>query len=252
MDSALVVLSGGQDSTTCLFKCIHTAGIDRIECVTFDYNQRHRAEIDAASIVRTIAERQWGKPIPHTIKLLGPIFEGQSPLTSSQELETYSDISEMNAVIQDRVEVTFVPGRNAVFAALAYSYAVARGLDTVVLGVSQEDAANYPDCRDAFFIAMHAAMRQATDSTVNFTLPLMYRSKRETVELAMSLPGCMEALAYSHTAYSGEFPPTTQDHATVLRAHGFHLAGVPDPLILRAVRAGLMPLPDTSNYDHLR
>ena len=77
-------------------------------------------------------------------------------------------------------------------------------------------------------------------------------SKADTVRLAMQIPGCMDALAYSHTAYSGEYPPLTQDHATVLRAAGFAAAGVPDPLIVRAWREGLMPLPATMNYDQLR
>jgi 7-cyano-7-deazaguanine synthase len=82
--------------------------------------------------------------------------------------------------------------------------------------------------------------------------PLIFKTKAETVKLANSLPGCMDALAYSHTAYSGEYPPITQDHATVLRAHGFEEAGLPDPLIVRAWREGLMPLPQTPNYASLR
>jgi 7-cyano-7-deazaguanine synthase len=253
MKSALVVLSGGQDSTTCLFKAIHTPEVERIECVTFDYGQRHTAEITAAHKVCQLAAEQWVRKIPHEIKILGPIFEGRSPLTArDQNLEVYADITEMNAIIQNRVELTFVPGRNAVFATLAYSYAVARELDAIILGVSQEDAANYPDCRESFFITLGAAMRLATNVGVKIKTPLMFRSKKQTVELAMTLPGCMDALAYSHTAYSGEFPPVTQDHATVLRAHGFQMAGQPDPLIVRAWKEGKMALPDTSNYDHLR
>ena len=78
--------------------------------------------------------------------------------------------------------------------------------------------------------------------------PLIDYTKAETVELAHTLPGCWNALKYSHTSYAGDYPPLDKNHASVLRAHGFEKAGLPDPLILRAFDEGLMELPETDNY----
>ena len=80
----------------------------------------------------------------------------------------------------------------------------------------------------------------------------MNLKKSETVKLAMELPGCYEALAWSHTSYDGTFPPTDRNHSNVLRAQGFLEADRPDPLVVRAYHEGLMELPDTPNYDWLR
>lgn len=249
--AALVVLSGGQDSTTCLFWALQH--FDIVHTVTFEYSQRHARELAAARIVADMAM------IPVTRQetvSLGPILKGRSPLTNpSEQLETYQSPEQMEAIIGDRVELTFVPMRNALFLVLAANRAAVLGLSHLVTGVCQEDNANYPDCRASFVHATEDMIEEALGlKACGFSIhtPLMNCSKADTVRLAMQLPGCMDALAYSHTAYSGEYPPVTQDHATVLRAKGFADAGVPDPLIVRAWNEGLMELPDTPNYAMLR
>lgn len=80
--------------------------------------------------------------------------------------------------------------------------------------------------------------------------PLMHMSKADTVDLALQLPGCYAALAHTHTAYDGQYPPTGHDHATLLRAKGFEEAGWPDPLVMRAHAEGVMALPKTPNYSN--
>ena len=241
------MLSGGQDSTTCLFWAKRQ--FLSVHAVTFDYGQRHRREIEAAQTVAALAG-----VVSHEIIVVGSVLAGTSPLTDqAAPLETYSSYEEMDQTIGDRIEKTFVPMRNALFLTIAANRAAVMGVPNIVTGVCQQDNANYPDCRASFISAMEDAINEALGSdAIEIHAPLMDMTKAETVKLATQLPGCMEALAHSHTAYSGEYPPLTQDHASVLRARGFEEAGVPDPLIVRAWREGLMPLPGTANYAPLR
>lgn len=247
MSKALVVLSGGQDSTTCLFWAQQQ--FDTVHAVTFDYNQRHRREIEAAQAIAKMAD-----VASHEIVELGPVLKGRSPLTNpTEQLEQYRSHAEMEKIIGDRVELTFVPMRNALFLTLAANRAVCLDTYDLVTGVCEADNANYPDCRLSFIEAQARTVRLALGvDRFDIHTPLIALTKAESIKLAQTLPGCMEAMAYSHTAYDGAYPPAGRDHATVLRAHGFEEAGVPDPLVVRAWREGLMELPVTANYDGLR
>jgi 7-cyano-7-deazaguanine synthase len=247
--AALVVLSGGQDSTTCLF--IAKQEYDVIHAITFDYGQRHRIEIDAARKVAELAGVTTHEiiPVPNCLR-------SASPLTSNNELEQYENAEQMEKVIGNRVELTFVPMRNTLFLTIAVNRAVALGLRDIFTGICQEDNANYPDCREDFRWRFESMVNASLDSNRNAGIcihaPLMYKTKQQTVHLAKKLPGCWEALAYSHTSYDGKYPPTDMNHANVLRAQGFKSAGLADPLVARAWHEGLMELPDTENYDALR
>lgn len=246
MTKALVVLSGGQDSTTCLYWAKNQGCYDEIHAVTFNYNQRHQRELDAA---QAIAQR--AGVASHEIINLGPVLKGLSPLVSENELEQYADFDSLPGGL----EKTFVPMRNQLFLTIAANRAYALGCRTLVTGVCQEDFGGYPDCRRSFIDALEAACNEGTFTgrdgavaSLTIQTPLMDLTKAESVDLAARLPGCFEALAWSHTAYDGEYPPKGNDHATLLRAKGFFEAGRPDPLVVRAVAEGLMDLPETSNY----
>lgn len=250
---ALVVLSGGQDSTTCLFWAVDHYGKENVAATTFNYDQRHAIEIEAAKTVAKLADIHY-----HEVVNVGPILRGTSPLTDpKRQLEQYNSFEEMDAIIGDRVETTFVPMRNALFLTLAANRAVVYGCNVLVTGVCQADNANYPDCRQVFVTQQEKTINAAlgreeyreSDSPLFIKTPLMDMSKCESIRLAMSIPGAFSALAYSHTAYDGQFPPVGKDHATVLRAHGFEEAGVPDPLVVRAASLGLMAWPQTANYN---
>ena len=246
MKKALVVLSGGQDSTTCLFWAKHN--YDEVHAITFDYGQRHVIELLAADKVAKLAGVASHEFVP-----LPNCLRSMSPLTSNSELERYKSYQEMDKVIGNRVELTFVPMRNTLFFTVAANRAVALGCHDLVTGICQQDNANYPDCTEEFRRSLEETFALSLGAFVlNVRAPLMYKSKAQTVMMAKGLPGCWDALAYSHTSYDGKFPPIDMNHSNVLRAQGFLEAGEPDPLVLRAVREKLMPLPLTSNYDDVR
>lgn len=248
-EKALVVLSGGQDSTTCLFWAKQMYA--EVRAISFHYGQRHALELEAAAKVADMAGVPW-----ELVVLPQGILQSTSPLTSSNELERYEDAKQMDAVIGDRRETTFVPMRNALFLTLAANRAEALGITNIVTGVCQMDNANYDDCRQVFIDATEQYINTALGHDhrgtprIRVVTPLMLLTKADTVHLARRLPGCWKALAYSHTSYDGKYPPTDMNHANVLRAAGFEEAGLPDPLVLRAFKEGRMELPMSSNYDN--
>jgi 7-cyano-7-deazaguanine synthase len=255
MDKALVVLSGGQDSTTCLYWAIHN-GFKDIHAITFDYGQRHRLEIEAAKKIVVMANNY--AKVTHEIIPVPNCLRSMSPLTSNNDLERYDNAEQMEKVIGNRRELTFVPMRNALFLTIAANRAEALGSTAIITGVCQMDNANYDDCREVFINATQHYINTALGHDhrgtppIHIETPLMFLDKAATCKLAFNLPGCWDALAYSHTSYDGCYPPTDMNHANVLRADGFEKAGLPDPLVLRAWKEGLMQLPASSNYDPYR
>ena len=228
MTKAMVVLSGGQDSTTCLFWAKQKFA--DVHSITFNYGQKHQLEIESAKKISEMAEVS-----SHQIIDLPNVLKGRSPLTNPDiALETYNDYAEMDKTIGDRVEKTFVPMRNAFFLTLAANYALEKDCFNLVTGVCQGDNANYPDCRQSFITQQEKTVNEALGIN-NFTIhtPLMALSKADIVRLADNLDGCMSAMAYSHTCYSGVFPPCGKCHSCVLRAYGFAEAGIEDPLVAK-------------------
>lgn len=253
---ALVVLSGGQDSTTCLFWAIKQWSVENVHAITFDYSQRHKVEVDAAIKIAGLA----GVADRHEIVRLGDVLISTSPLVpGGGPLEQYKD----HGSLPGGLEKTFVPMRNTLFLTLAANRAYHHRAFNIVTGVCEEDFGGYPDCRLRFIEDIQIAFNESiNESDIEITnlyqgpfkihTPLMHLSKAATVHMAWSLgKECWNALSYSHTSYDGQYPPLGHDHATLLRAKGFEEAGLPDPLILRAHREGLMELPKSPNYDNM-
>jgi 7-cyano-7-deazaguanine synthase len=224
MAKALVVLSGGQDSTTCLFWAKQR--FDDVLALTFDYRQRHSAEIESARRIAKLAK------VEHEIIDLGPIFAGLSPLTDkSRQVETFKDADSLPSGLAD----TFVPGRNILFLTVAANRAYVAGCDALIIGVAQQDYGGYPDCRADFIGKMQVALSSGLEKQVEILTPLMNLTKKEIVQLAQSLPGCLDALAYSLTCYNGAQPPCRKCHSCLLRERGFAEAGIEDPLLAGAL-----------------
>ena len=219
----MVVLSGGQDSVTCLYWAL--AQKRDVVCLTFDYGQRHRLELDCAAKIAELAQ------VPQQVVQLGSLFAGTSPLTDpDQKVEHY----ESAEALPGGLENTFVPGRNLLFLAVAANRAYVENCESLVIGVSQEDFGGYPDCRESFLKSMEVSIREALDRPIKIEAPLLFLDKKKTVEMSFELPGCWRALAHSHTCYEGQCPPCGKCHSCLLRLRGFEQAGRIDPLIERA------------------
>jgi len=217
---ALVVLSGGQDSTTCLYWALDKFGANFVQTLTFDYGQRHRVELECAARIAKFAG------VPN--KML-PIdtFEalGGNALTD-ERVDVHMDVG-----ADSDLPNTFVPGRNIVFLTFAAAYAWQRNIEHLVTGVAQTDYSGYPDCRQETIEAVQSTLRLGMESNIVIHTPLMYRSKKETVLLARDL-GALEAMALTHTCYNGRRPPCGQCPACRLRARGFDQAGIKDPVLV--------------------
>lgn len=249
---ALVVLSGGQDSTTCLFAAIKEGY--EVHTITFDYGQKHRIELESAMAVAALAEVP--RERREVVHLGAGILTGTSPLTNPNvELEQYSD----HKSLPGGLEKTFVPVRNQLFLTVAANRAYVAGCEVLVTGVCQEDNGGYPDCTQAFIDAFARCTNEGTftgkdgaPGPLVIWTPLMNLTKSESVELALDLPGCYAALAYSHTAYDGQYPPIGKDHATLLREKGFEEAATPDPIWLRYACEQQGPARTPLNLERIR
>lgn len=218
-DKALVLLSGGQDSTTCLYWAIERFGRQAVTAISFDYGQRHRIELDcAATIADKAGVRYLCLPI-NTFAALGGDALTETGVDVRGDLDTETGLPN-----------TFVPGRNLIFLSFAAAYAYQRRIRHLVTGVAQTDYSGYPDCRSQTIESMQETLRLGMESDVRVHTPLMHKSKKETVELAREL-GALDAMADTHTCYNGVRPPCGECPACLLRAKGFAEAGVEDPLI---------------------
>ncbi len=216
-EDALVVLSGGQDSTTCLYWAL--GRFRGVRALTFDYGQRHRIEIDCARAIAKAAG------VPHRILPVASLAAlGGNSLTD----ETLAVQTEMPG--DGGLPNSFVPGRNLLFLTLAAAQAWQHDIRHLVTGVAQTDYSGYPDCRAATIAALQQALRLGMEREFVVHTPLMHLSKRETVLLARDC-GALGAMALTHTCYNGRRPPCGSCPACVLRARGFAEAGIEDPLV---------------------
>jgi 7-cyano-7-deazaguanine synthase len=198
--TALVLFSGGQDSTACL-----AWALDRyahVETVGFDYGQRHRVELDCRLIVREELKRRfprWTRKLgdDHVIDLgvLGQLSE--SALTQEREIELQAN----------GLPNTFVPGRNLLFLGFAAALAYRRGASVLVGGMCETDYSGYPDCRDNTMKAMQVALSLGLDSRLTIETPLMFLTKAQTWAFSEAIGGpVLNALivAHTHTCYLGQ------------------------------------------------
>ncbi len=220
-DKALVVLSGGQDSTTCLYWAIARFGHENVASITFDYGQRHRIELDCAREIADFAK------VANVILPIDTFAALGGDALTDANIEVEPGTSENTGLPN-----TFVPGRNLIFLTFAAAFAYQRGITHLVTGVAQTDYSGYPDCREEAVMSLQTALQKGMESDVQIHAPLMHMSKMETVRMAQAL-GALPAMSLTHTCYEGTRPPCGICPACELRAKGFDEAGIDDPLTSR-------------------
>ncbi|MBQ2459382.1 MAG: 7-cyano-7-deazaguanine synthase QueC [Bacteroidaceae bacterium] len=188
--SALVVFSGGQDSTTCLYWA--KTRFERVVALSFTYGQKHVLEVEMARQLAAEAGVEWSVM---DVPFVGGLSSGCSLTDSSLTIEEEKPA--------DACPTTFVPGRNMFFLSIAAIFARERGIYDLVTGVSQTDFSGYPDCRDAFVKSLNVTLNLATDEEFRIHTPLMWLDKAETWALADRL-GVMDIVRYKTlTCYNG-------------------------------------------------
>jgi 7-cyano-7-deazaguanine synthase len=188
---ALVIFSGGQDSTTCLFQALRDYGAGHVSCITFRYGQKHAAEVDAA--VAIAAELGVSR---HKLMTL----DGYSGITSSALLDSSLAIAREDAA---QYPNTVVDGRNMLFLLLAAVYAKSLGIRDLIAGMCETDFSGYPDCRDVFVKSCNVTLNLAMDWPFRVITPLMFLTKAETWCMADEL-GCLDFIRErTLTCYNG-------------------------------------------------
>ena len=199
-DTALVLFSGGQDSTVCLAWALERYA--RVETVGFDYGQRHAVELDVRAGLRkdlSAMRSQWAARLgeDHIVKLDALAAMSDTALTRETAIE----------IAADGLPTTFVPGRNLIFFCFAGALAYRRGARHIVAGMCETDYSGYPDCRDDTVKAMQVALTLGLDKPLVLHTPLMWIDKADTFAMAEQIGG--KALldlvvADTHSCYLGD------------------------------------------------
>ncbi len=197
---ALVLFSGGQDSTACLAWALDRYA--QVETIGFDYGQRHRIELDCRQTVRRELAAQfpaWGARLGEDhlldLALLGQISD--TALTEARAIEMQAN----------GLPNTFVPGRNLLFLSFAATLAYRRGASVLVGGMCETDFSGYPDCRDNTLKALQVALSLGLDQPMTIETPLMFITKAQTWALTEQLGGAALnelVIEHTHTCYLGE------------------------------------------------
>jgi 7-cyano-7-deazaguanine synthase len=271
-EKAVLVFSGGQDSTTCLYWALNFLGLkaraqrqDHIFPITFNYGQRHAIELESAKLISKFAGLNYDEiNIEGLLRAASSLTDTSKALVKEDKVENF----------KSSLPATFVPGRNLLFLSIAANIAYSKQAKYIITGVCETDFAGYYDCREEFVRAQEKAINQACfgkDEGFKILTPLMNLNKSESVDLLENLANNQDefeqvknltdfeanialetksyennlmleaylALAGSHTCYSGVYPPCGKCHACHLRANGFRGSKLADPLVKFDLKAKL-------------
>ncbi|MDE6624925.1 MAG: 7-cyano-7-deazaguanine synthase QueC [Lachnospiraceae bacterium] len=188
-DAAVVIFSGGQDSTTCLLWAMKR--YQEVVAVSFDYGQRHKKELDCAKEITTSLDVEW-----HVLDMT--LLNQLAPNSLTRQ-----DIGVDEEAPEEGAPNSVVDGRNMLFLTFAAVFAKQRGITDLVTGVSQSDFSGYPDCRDVFIKSLNTTLNLAMDYTFCIETPLMWIDKADTWKLADDLGGLELVRDKTLTCYNG-------------------------------------------------
>lgn len=197
--SALVIFSGGQDSTTCLGWALERFNL--VKTIGFFYGQRHEIEMECrVEVLSAMAN-------------LNPLWKERLSSDWTTQLSLFRDIGGTSLTSDSEIKMsekglpnTFVPGRNLLFLTVAAAYAYRQGINHIVIGVCETDFSGYPDCRDDAIKAMQVGLNIGMDTKFVFHTPLMWLNKAQTWSLSNDLGGVPFVnliLEHTHTCYLG-------------------------------------------------
>lgn len=214
--TAVVVLSGGQDSVTCLGLAIKE--YDKVHAIAFDYGQKHAIELTQARLICKMLH------VPITFMAIPSLAQlGDSALVKAD-----GDVNQPHPFNKD-LPASFVPNRNALFLTTAHAFAQHVGAATIITGVCETDYSGYPDCRQIFIEHLQATLNIGYLTNINIRTPLMSLNKAQTFKLAEEVGILDIVIEHSHTCYNGD---RTKTHiwgsgcgkcpACELRAEGYY------------------------------
>jgi len=214
---AIVLLSGGLDSSTTLFYALKK-GYDCF-CLIFDYSQRHKKEIESAKKIARYAGCKY-----RVLKVELP----KSSALTSQKIKVPQGEEE-----RKEIPITYVPARNTLFIAYALSWAEGLGAEKIFIGANAIDYSGYPDCRPEYYSIWNKLIKKGTKAGVEgkrikIETPLIKKTKKDIVKLAVKLK---VPLHLTWSCYRGGKKPCRRCDSCILRAKGFKEAGIPDPLL---------------------
>lgn len=211
MTKALVLFSGGMDSTTLLYY-VCSMNYNEVQTITFDYGQRHSLELLSVDKISK-SKNVLNKLVKVDLKQLGgtPLTDFNIPVPNQTE---------------NKQEKTVVYGRNSIFLSMAAGYAEANGIQDIYYCPTKEDFVNYPDCREEFVLAISTALSKGTNIRGVYA-PFVNKTKKEILEIGLKLNVPYEL---THTCYNNEKPPCRVCDSCVERINAFKELGMEDPL----------------------
>lgn len=191
MRNALVLLSGGQDSTTCLKWALDR--YEEVETIGFFYDQKHSVE---NKVARNIANKMGVNFELIDLRFISKVFESN--------LISGSGSVNLKHKHNKTLPSSFVPNRNALFLTIAHAYAQKKGIRNIIIGVSEEDYSGYPDCRLDFIQSIERSLSLGSETLISIVTPLIYLSKKEIFKLAEQLEILPLILEETITCYNGD------------------------------------------------